>query len=88
MAEGVETPDEVAFLRAHECDEAQGFYFSRPVPAPAFADLLRSGVTGGGVYVPHLSLGSKPEKAAARAARPIVSTPCGASPRLERQGIA
>ena len=43
VAEGVETPKEVAFLQARQCDEAQGFYFSRPVPAEQFARLLASG---------------------------------------------
>jgi diguanylate cyclase (GGDEF)-like protein/PAS domain S-box-containing protein len=33
VAEGVETAKELAFLKSRECDEAQGFYFSRPVPA-------------------------------------------------------
>jgi EAL domain-containing protein (putative c-di-GMP-specific phosphodiesterase class I) len=40
IAEGVETFEELAFLKAQECDEAQGFYFSRPVPPAQFADLL------------------------------------------------
>jgi diguanylate cyclase (GGDEF)-like protein/PAS domain S-box-containing protein len=40
IAEGVETADELAFLRANECDEAQGYYFSKPVPADEFAKLL------------------------------------------------
>src|ERR1700685_4121081 len=31
VAEGVETESELAFLQAHECDEAQGYFFSRPV---------------------------------------------------------
>ncbi len=31
VAEGVETAEQFAFLRGKECDEAQGFYFSRPV---------------------------------------------------------
>jgi diguanylate cyclase (GGDEF)-like protein/PAS domain S-box-containing protein len=43
VAEGVETLREVEFLRARQCDEAQGFYFSRPVPPQNFAALLRSG---------------------------------------------
>ena len=30
VAEGVETLEEMEFLRAHQCDEAQGYYFSRP----------------------------------------------------------
>jgi diguanylate cyclase (GGDEF)-like protein len=44
VAEGVETPKELEFLRGQQCDEAQGFYFSRPVPAPQFAILLETGI--------------------------------------------
>jgi diguanylate cyclase (GGDEF)-like protein/PAS domain S-box-containing protein len=40
VAEGVETLEQSTFLRAHECDEAQGYYFSRPVPPEQFAALL------------------------------------------------
>ncbi len=40
VAEGVETLEELDFLRSHDCDEAQGYYFSRPVPAEQFAKLL------------------------------------------------
>lgn len=32
VAEGVETEDQLSFLRAHGCDEFQGYLFSRPVP--------------------------------------------------------
>jgi diguanylate cyclase (GGDEF)-like protein/PAS domain S-box-containing protein len=44
IAEGVETLEEVAFLRAYRCEEAQGYYFSRPVPAQQFAMLLKNGI--------------------------------------------
>jgi diguanylate cyclase len=42
VAEGVETPEQVAFLRKHGCDQYQGYYFSRPVDAVQFAALLRA----------------------------------------------
>jgi diguanylate cyclase (GGDEF)-like protein/PAS domain S-box-containing protein len=41
VAEGVETKEQEAFLRAHACDEMQGYYFSRPIPGDEFAALLR-----------------------------------------------
>jgi diguanylate cyclase (GGDEF)-like protein/PAS domain S-box-containing protein len=37
IAEGVETPDHLRFLTERQCDEAQGYYFSRPVAAAGFA---------------------------------------------------
>jgi len=36
IAEGVETPDHLRFLAQRKCDEAQGYYFSRPVAAAGF----------------------------------------------------
>jgi diguanylate cyclase (GGDEF)-like protein/PAS domain S-box-containing protein len=44
VAEGVETLQELEFLCAHQCDEMQGYYFSAPVPAAQFAQLLGSGI--------------------------------------------
>jgi EAL domain-containing protein (putative c-di-GMP-specific phosphodiesterase class I) len=43
-AEGVETPDQLAFLRAHACDQVQGFLIARPLPPKALEDLLQAGV--------------------------------------------
>jgi EAL domain-containing protein (putative c-di-GMP-specific phosphodiesterase class I) len=42
IAEGVETIQELNFLQNNQCDEAQGYYFSRPVPAEQFAMLLEN----------------------------------------------
>ncbi|HET7607673.1 MAG TPA: EAL domain-containing protein [Gammaproteobacteria bacterium] len=42
VAEGVETPQQQAFLSEKLCDEMQGYYFSTPVAAQDFAELLRS----------------------------------------------
>jgi diguanylate cyclase (GGDEF)-like protein/PAS domain S-box-containing protein len=44
IAEGVETLAQLEFLRNHHCDKAQGYLFSKPIPAEDFARLLQSGV--------------------------------------------
>lgn len=41
VAEGVETPAQLDFLKTVGCDEYQGYHFSRPLPAPAFERLIR-----------------------------------------------
>jgi len=40
LAEGVETEEQLAFLRANDCDELQGYYISRPVSAWQMTKLL------------------------------------------------
>jgi len=43
VAEGVETAEQLQFLREHNCDTMQGYYFSRPLPAEQFEALLKNG---------------------------------------------
>lgn len=68
VAEGVETAEELAFLQAHQCDEAQGYYFCRPVPAAQFTRLLETGLTrASGVHlVAAAALAPEPESAPLR----------------------
>jgi diguanylate cyclase (GGDEF)-like protein/PAS domain S-box-containing protein len=51
VAQGVETRQELAYLQAHQCDEAQGHYFSPAVPAHQFAEMLKSGILETAVLV-------------------------------------
>ena len=44
VAEGVENEVQLAFLRAHQCDEVQGYLISSPISSAALGDLLRDGV--------------------------------------------
>jgi diguanylate cyclase (GGDEF)-like protein len=43
IAEGIETQEQLDFLRAHHCEEGQGYFFSRAVEPKAFASILRAG---------------------------------------------
>jgi predicted signal transduction protein with EAL and GGDEF domain len=45
IAEGVETRDQLTFLQAEGCCEAQGFYLSRPLIAQQLAQVLKTGET-------------------------------------------
>jgi sensor c-di-GMP phosphodiesterase-like protein len=44
VAEGVETAEQALFLKSHGCDAAQGYHFSKAVPADQFIKLLDSGL--------------------------------------------
>jgi diguanylate cyclase (GGDEF)-like protein len=46
IAEGVENEAQLGFLRTYECDEIQGYYFSRPQTAEKVAEMLRSSKIG------------------------------------------
>jgi diguanylate cyclase (GGDEF)-like protein len=48
IAEGVEDEAQMSFLRAHQCDEIQGYYFSKPLAVDKVADKLR------GAYPEHV----------------------------------
>ena len=48
IAEGVETREQLIYLRAAGCDEVQGYYFQKPVPAADIVDALKAGELAGG----------------------------------------
>jgi len=45
IAEGVESQEQLDYLQTKGCDEVQGYYFSRPLPANTFTQLLQEGKT-------------------------------------------
>jgi diguanylate cyclase (GGDEF)-like protein/PAS domain S-box-containing protein len=45
LAEGVETEEQMQFLRRNECDEMQGYFFARPLPAADITRMLHDGAT-------------------------------------------
>lgn len=47
IAEGVETRNQLSFLRVMQCDQVQGYFFSPPVPEPKARELLVSLGAGG-----------------------------------------
>jgi len=42
IAEGVETKEQFEYLRDHNCEEIQGYYFSRPIPEDEFTEKLKN----------------------------------------------
>ena len=41
VAEGIETADQLAFLRRHRCDVGQGYLFDRPIPGSELLEKLK-----------------------------------------------
>lgn len=56
VAEGVETPEQLALLISHQCDVIQGYFFSRPLPADEMTGLL---LTDQRLQSNHLNTGSR-----------------------------
>jgi diguanylate cyclase (GGDEF)-like protein/PAS domain S-box-containing protein len=52
IAEGVETAEQLAYLRRHQCDQFQGYYFCRPLPAAEIEALLRDNRAQSGTNLP------------------------------------
>ncbi len=50
IAEGVETDEQMAFLRERGCDLVQGYYLSRPIPADELTGLLEKEAGNGGLF--------------------------------------
>ena len=49
VAEGVETREQLAFLQTQDCEEGQGYHFSKALCAKEFAALLATGLTGNAI---------------------------------------
>ena len=91
VAEGVETPAQLACLVARGCDEVQGYLISQPVPAADFERLLREQSLPGASPVLHASAPPPPESATEKAPREAdlswlvrlqQSTPAGPAARV------
>jgi hypothetical protein len=53
VSDGVETQEDLEFLQALQCDDAQGYYFSRPVIAEEFAGMPKTGISDTAPFVHH-----------------------------------
>jgi EAL domain-containing protein (putative c-di-GMP-specific phosphodiesterase class I) len=53
IAQGVENAEQLSYLREHGCDLVQGYYFSEPLSAEEFLELLERGKPLLSVLAPH-----------------------------------
>ncbi|MDN4060129.1 EAL domain-containing protein [Massilia sp. YIM B02769] len=67
IAEGVETEQQCAFLRANECDEMQGYLFSKPVTAGEIEDMVEQYIAKPGSCAKLSLVASQPQAALALA---------------------
>ena len=44
IAEGVETIAQMEFLKVRSCNEMQGYYFSKPLPAGELTEMMTAGI--------------------------------------------
>ncbi len=65
IAEGVETDEQLAFLEESECDEIQGYHFSRPIGSEAVAAMLRKQAATTDLRAPGMNAAAKRKSKAA-----------------------
>ena len=53
VSDGVETQEDLEFLQALQCDDAQGYCFSRPVVAEEFTGTLKTGISNTAAFFHH-----------------------------------
>ncbi|MCD2450384.1 EAL domain-containing protein [Methylicorpusculum oleiharenae] len=58
VAEGVEQANQLTFLKARQCEEGQGYLFSRPLTAENYAQLMSTGIRKNPIRIPHAETGA------------------------------
>jgi diguanylate cyclase (GGDEF)-like protein len=70
-AEGIETAEQLGWLRDLHCDSGQGFYFARPLPADELVDLLRPGAPAIDPGMAHVAARKRTVPHRARSRHPV-----------------
>jgi diguanylate cyclase (GGDEF)-like protein len=73
IAEGVETLDQLEFLRKRDCHQVQGYYFSRPLDSRQFEAFIAQSMSTGGMTVstPDVSIAAVPSDVLFRKEKPL-----------------